>query len=137
MARLCKVGMAVLLAAVCALGQGGGNAALTGTVVDPTGAAVAAAKVTLTQVGTDVRRTAVSNSNGQFNIPSLPPANYRLSVEASGFKIYVQSMTLLADQSGNVQVPLQLGQAQETVTVDATATLVNTETPVISQVIER
>jgi hypothetical protein len=137
MAKFFKLCMAALLAASCALAQGGGNAALTGTVADPTGAAVVGAKVTLIQVGTEVRRTAVSNSNGQFYIPSLPPANYRLSVEASGFKTYVQNMTLLADQSGNVQIPLQLGQAQETVTVDATATLVNTETPVISQVIER
>ena len=137
MQKLSALCTLMVLAATCAFAQGGGNAALTGTVVDPSGAAVAGAKVSLTQTGTEIKRTAVSNASGQFYVPALPPAGYRLSVEASGFKTYVQEITLLADQNGNVQVPLQLGEAKETVTVEATATLVNTETPVISQVIER
>ena len=129
-------GMIFLMAAV-AYGQGGGNAAITGTVTDPSGAVISQARVTMTQAGTQVRRTAATNASGQFTIPSLTPATYRLTVEAAGFKTYVQDVTLLADQSGSLQVPMQLGQAQETVTVEATATLVNTITPVLSQVIER
>jgi hypothetical protein len=129
-------GMACLIAAY-AYGQGGGNAAMAGTVTDPTGAVIASANVTMTQTGTQVKRTTVTNSSGQFNIPSLPPAAYRLSVEAAGFKTYVQDVTLLADQSGSLQVPMQLGTSSETVTVEATATLVNTNTPVLSQVIEQ
>ena len=58
-------------------------------------------------------------------------------MEAPGFKTYVQDITLLADQIGNLQIPMQLGASAETVTVEATATLVNTVTPVLSQVIER
>lgn len=56
MARLFKLYTAAWLTAACVFAQGGGNAALTGTVVDPTGAAVAGAKITLTQVDTEVRR---------------------------------------------------------------------------------
>jgi len=91
----------------------------------------------MTQVGTDVKRTATTNVSGQFTIPSLPPATYRVSVEAAGFKTYVQDVTLLADESGSLQIQMQLGAAQESVTVAATATLVNTVTPVLSQVIEQ
>lgn len=132
-ALLCSV---LLLFAVCAFGQGGGNAAMSGTVTDPSGALVAGAQVSMTQAGTQIRRTATTNASGQFTIPSLPPATYHLSVEASGFKTYAQDVTLFADQTGSLQIAMQLGQAQETVTVEATATLVNTTTPVIGQVIE-
>lgn len=136
MQKLAGVSSIAFLIAACAYGQGGGNAALTGTVTDPTGAVIVGANVTMTQIGTEAKRTATSNGNGQFTMPSLPPANYRLSVEASGFKTYVRDVTLLADQSGFLQIPMQLGQSTETVNVEATATLVNTLTPVLSQVIE-
>jgi Carboxypeptidase regulatory-like domain len=132
LAGLCGM---IFLVAAGALGQGGGNAAMTGTVTDPSGAVISRANVTMTQRGTEVKRTASTNDSGQFSVPSLPPATYRLSVTAAGFKTYVQDVTLLADQSGALQIPMQLGQSTETVTVEATATLVNL-TPVLSQVIE-
>ena len=137
MKRLAAFCVAFVLIAAGAYGQGGGNAALTGTVTDPSGAVIAQARVTVTQIGTAVKRAAIANTNGQFTIPALPPAVYRVSVEAPGFKTYVQEVTLLADQSGSLQIPMTLGQTQEQVTVEATATLVNTVTPVLSQVIER
>lgn len=137
MRKLAVVWGTALVFLACAFGQGGGNAAMTGTVTDPTGAVVAKANVSMTQTGTDVKRATVTNGSGQFTIPSLPPATYRLTVEAPGFKTYVQNVTLLADQNGSLQIPLQLGAATDTVTVEATATLVNTVTPVLSQVIER
>src|ERR1035441_9635065 len=108
----------ILLFAAGAYGQGGGNAAITGTVTDPSGAVIAKANVVMTQIGTEVKRTATTNSNGQFNVPSLQPATYRLSVEAAGFKTYIQDLTLLADQIGNLQIPMQLGTSAETVTVE-------------------
>ncbi len=137
MQKLFTLCILLVLGTACAFCQGGGNAAFTGTVVDPSGAAIAKATVTLTQIGTDSKRAATTNDAGEFTVPSLPPAAYRVSVEAPGFKTYLQDVTLLADQLGHLQIQLQLGQAQETVTVEATATLVNTVTPVISQVIEQ
>ena len=131
-----KCGLAFLIAA-SAFGQGGGNAAMTGTVTDPTGAAIVGANVTMTQIGTEVKRAASTNENGHFTIPSLPPATYRLTSEAKGFKTYSREVTLLADQSGSLQIPMQLGESTETVTVEATSTLVNTNTPVLGQVIEQ
>jgi Carboxypeptidase regulatory-like domain len=137
MQRLAVTFVLVIFLASMAFGQGGGNAAMTGTVTDPSGAAIAGAVVTMTQIGTQVKRSASTNENGQFTIPALPPAAYRVTAEAKGFKTYVRDVTLLADQSGSLQIPMQLGEASETVTVEATATLVNTATPVLSQVIEQ
>jgi hypothetical protein len=136
MKRLAGLCGMILLVAAGAFGQGGGNAAMTGTVTDPSGAVIGSANVTMTDVATKVKRTAVTNDGGLFNIPSLAPATYHLTVEAAGFKRYVQDVTLLADQSGSLQIQMQLGASAETVTVEATATLVNTVTPVLSQVIE-
>ncbi len=136
MKKVVQLFCAVLLIAACALGQGG-NASMSGTVSDPTGATISDAHVTMIQVGTEVKRSATTNASGQFTISSLPPATYRVAVEAKGFKTYNQEVTLLADQNGSLIVPMQLGASSEQVTVEATATLINTVAPVLSQVIER
>ena len=137
MRRLAVTSGLCFLIAATAFGQGGGNAAMNGTVTDPSGAVIAGANVTMTQIGTEVKRTASTNENGHFTIPALPPATYRVAVEAKGFKTYAREVTLLADQNGSLQIPMQLGASTETVTVEATATLVNTATPVLGQVIEQ
>ena len=137
MQKLCLLSGVLLLIGLSAFGQGGGQAAMTGTVTDPSGAVISQAHVTMTQAGTDEKRTATTNASGQFYVPSLAPATYRVSVEAAGFKTYIQEVTLLADQNGSLQIPMQLGAALDTVTVESTATLVNTVAPVLSQVIER
>src|SRR5260370_29702289 len=102
--------MACLMAAG-AYGQGGGNAAMTGTVTDPTGAVIVGANLTMTQIGTEAKRTATTNENGQFTIPSLPPANYRLSEEAKGFKTSARHVTLLADPSASLPTSTHFGQS--------------------------
>ena len=63
--------------------QGLGN--IVGRVLDPNGAAIASARVTATQEGTGFSRTAITDPDGLYVIPSLQPATYNLSVEASGF----------------------------------------------------
>jgi len=86
--------LAILTFASCAFAQGG-NVAISGTVVDPAGALIAGAKVTVTQQSTANSRSTVTNASGQFNIPSLPPTTYTVTVEAAGFKKYVQDVVLL------------------------------------------
>jgi hypothetical protein len=131
--RVCSL---AVLCSAGVYGQGVGTTAITGTVTDPTGAVVPNAKVTATQTGTEVKRTAVTNNDGQFNFPALPPATYRVSVEAPGFKTYTEDVTLLADQVRNLAIRLELGQATQTVAVEASSVQVDTVTPVLSQVIE-
>src|SRR5579864_1527600 len=94
----------ILITAANAYGQGGGNAAITGTVTDTSGAVIAGAGVTVTQEGTGVKRSVATNASGDFNVPSLPPSAYRIVVEAKGFKTYVETTTLLADRILGLQV---------------------------------
>lgn len=135
--------IAVLLAALifvvsaCVFGQTMGNAALGGTVTDPSGAVVPNATVTVTQEGTGVARTATTNASGLFSVSPLTPASYAMKVQAAGFKAIVERVTLLADQARTVNIQLQVGAAAQTVTVQGTSTAVNTVSPVISQVIEQ
>jgi hypothetical protein len=128
----------VLLAfAASAYAQGGGNVAITGTVMDPSGAVIPGAEVKVTQKNTAVTRTQATNGSGQFNLPSLPPATYTVAVTAKGFKEYLQDVVLLADQVRDLDIHLQLGESSQQVTVEESAVQVNTVTPVIAQVIEQ
>jgi hypothetical protein len=134
-----RIMLSVVIALVFATGayaQGGGNVAISGTVTDPSGAVISGARVTVTQKATASVREDTTNANGQFNIPSLPPATYTVSIVSPGFKQYNQDVVLLADQIRNMDVHLQLGQATDQITVEASSVQVNTVSPVLSQVIE-
>lgn len=137
MKRACILAVFFLLVSGYAFGQGGGNAAVTGTVTDPADALVPSAKVTVTQKSTGVVRSVITNASGAFNVPSLPPDTYTIAVEAPGFKKYVQTVTLLADQERAFDVRLELGQASQQVTVEGSSVMVNTVSPVLSQVLEQ
>jgi hypothetical protein len=138
MKRKCiLIAMSLLLVSVYAFSQGGGNVAITGTVTDPSGAVIANAKVTVTQTGTAAKRTVPTNESGHFNVPSIPPGSYTVSVEAPGFKSYVQQVTLLADQIRSMDIHLELGQTSQQITVEGSSVQVDTVTPVLSQVIDQ
>ena len=64
---------------------------IVGTVTDQAGAVVPKATVTLTNIDTNQVRTTVTDAGGYFALTLLPPANYKLGVEASGFRQYLQS----------------------------------------------
>ena len=134
---LIVVAITVLLCGTYSLAQGGGNVAITGTVTDPTGAVVTGAQVKVTQKNTSVTRTENTNGSGQFNVPSLPPASYTVTVEASGFKQYVVDVLLMADQIRDLDIRLQLGESTQQVTVQESSVQVNTVTPVLAHVIEQ
>src|SRR5690348_2731289 len=119
-----------------AFAQGGGNVAITGTVTDPSGAVLPGAQIKVTQKNTSVTRVDTSNSSGQFNVSSLPPGTYTVSVEAQGFKRYVQDVVLLADQIRDMDIHLQVGSATQQVTVEASSVAVNTVSQELGQVIE-
>ena len=120
----------------CAFAQGG-NVAITGTVADPSGAMIAGAKVTVVQKSTSVAHATLTNAGGQFNIPSLPPSTYTVSIEATGFKKYVQDIVMLADQIRDMDVKMQVGEMTQEVMVQESAVAVNTVSPELSQVIEQ
>jgi len=135
--KACLVAALTMVFCFCAYGQGGGNGAITGTVSDPTGAVVPNATVTVTQQSTGIKRSVTTNADGAFDIPSLPPDTYNVSIEASGFKTTAQQFTLLADQQRAINVKMELGATSQQVTVEASSVMVDRVTPVLSQVLEQ
>src|ERR1700719_1271122 len=96
------------------------KASMQGTVTDPQGNAVAAAKVTITNQATQASYDAVTNNQGFYRINELPPGNYTVNVEASGFKKSIsKDVVVEAEQPRGFDVSLQVGTASETVTVVA------------------
>lgn len=128
----------VLLFAGAARLPAQGSGRLIGTVTDPTGAAIPMSTVTVTEVGTNLPRTAVTNQEGYYVLPSLRPSRYLMVVTVTGFRESRQpELTLLADQSLTVNVKLELGPTSETVSVVGSAVQVDTTTPTLRQVIDQ
>src|SRR3954451_15716481 len=100
-------------------------ATLTGVVADPTGAVVPQAKVTLKNEGSgDVRRS-VTNAEGYFTFAAVPVGSYTLSIEAPGFLTYqVANIALQGAERRNVDVNMQVGSTEQTVSVSAVTDLI-------------
>src|SRR6266852_5739437 len=127
---------AFLLAPELSHAQGLGS--ITGRVTDPAGASVAGAQDVATQEGKGFSRTATTDTEGLYVIPSLQPATYILTVEAKGFSTSRETdLTLLADQTLTVNIGLKLGMTTEVVTVSMTALQIDTSTSTLRQVIEQ
>jgi len=93
---------------------------LTGKVTDPSGAVVVNVKVTAIKSDTNSRFETVTNSDGLYTIPFLPPGPYSVTAEASGFKKYLQSgIQIGSDTRVSQDIPLAIGTASESVTVSA------------------
>ena len=126
----------VILAAAPAIAQTAA-ARVEGLVTDNTGAALPGATITATNVGTNASRIDVTDTKGAYSIPALPVGNYRIQVELSGFKTEVTPMTLTVNQVARLDFKLQLGGVSETVTVTATAPLIEKSTSEISTLIDQ
>jgi len=136
--RLRSLAVLFLLAVTmnCALwAQGLGT--IVGTVTDPTGAIVPAAKVKITDEATTQARDGTTNAQGYYVFPSLRPSTYTVSVDASGFApTIIKSVKLQADESVTVNVTLTVKQTKESITVEAAASQVNTTTATVGEVVD-
>ena len=83
---------------------------LRGRVVDSTGAVVPVAKITLTDEGTSINRSTVTNDQGEYTFASVNPSTYTVAAEASGFKQAVRkSVGLATQQSLTLDFALDVG----------------------------
>ena len=99
---------------------------------------MAGAAVRATQADTGFTRTATTDIDGLYVIPSLHPATYNLSIEARGFSNSRQmDIVLLADQTLSLNISVSVGSTTETVTVVGNALQVDTSTSTLRQVIEQ
>jgi Carboxypeptidase regulatory-like domain len=109
-------------------GQTMGTGRMTGTVTDPSGAAVIGALVVAKNLATAAERTVQTNDHGVYVIPALQIGSYEIRVTAGGFKTSTQKNVYLdADTTVTVNVPLELGSAQQSVVVTETPPAIQTE----------
>src|ERR1051325_10942491 len=104
------------------------SATLSGTVEDQNGGVVAGASVTIINVGTRLQREAVTNDQGGFTVPLLPPSTYTIRVRRDGFApIEVQNVVLNVGDNKAIQIQLKAGDVNAQVTVDSDAEAVRTD----------
>jgi hypothetical protein len=99
---------------------------ISGTVSDASGAAVTGANVRAENVATGEKQSATSNETGFFRIPNLNPGQYRLTVEASGFKTMSRQASVDIALVTQANFSLQIGSKTETVEVQDVAPLIET-----------
>ncbi|WP_348266112.1 TonB-dependent receptor [Edaphobacter paludis] len=113
------------------------NATLLGTVADPTGATVANAKITATEMKTGEVHKSVSNGSGNYTFPDLQPGIYSVTAEAPGFKKAThQNIDVQINSSTRVDLDLATGSVSETVFVTTAPPLLQTDRADISTKIE-
>ena len=110
---------------------------ISGSVRDSSQAAVVNATITLRNIGTNEARTVASNNIGYYTFQLLPPATYRLEAEMPGFRHFVrQNVKLDVAVALTVDVELQVGAADETITVTDVATPLDSSSSSLGQVVE-
>jgi hypothetical protein len=120
-----------------ALGQFSSVGSITGVVKDPQGSVVPNASVTVKNSATGLERTTTTSEDGIFTVPQRPTGTYRVTVQASsGFK--KAEVTAVKADVGNptaVNVALEIGSAQETVTIVGGGEVLQTQTANIGNTI--
>ncbi len=124
-----------MLIAFAAHAQGTGE--ITGTVSDPTGAAIGGAKISVTNTGTAAERNVTTNDTGNYDLPALPPGMYTIKVEFTGFRnTERKDVELQVGRVARFDFSLQLGNVSDTVEVSGGAPVLETENASLGTVIE-
>ncbi len=133
-----KLLIALLLFAGIALGQVAiTTARMDGTVTDPQNAVVAGADVTVvSSTGASFKTT--TDGRGQWALPSMPEATYKVTVAMKGFRTtVVDGVVMNAGVPATVNAKLEVGSVAETVEVSGTQELVNTSSATVSDTLEK
>lgn len=127
----------ILVLTRAAIGQSP-NGTISGLVLDPSGRAISSAEVLIVNDATGVKYPGVTNGEGIYAVPNLPPGPYRIQVSEVGFKTLIKPDIVLNVQDAlAINFTLPVGAIAETVTVEGGAPLVNTESGSVSTVIDR
>ena len=129
--------IAALLAAVAPARAQETTASITGFVTDPSGAAVAGATVTATDIERGTPWTTTTNDAGSYNFPRVPIGTYGLKVESKGFQTAVHPpFTLILNQAARIDVQMTVGQISQTIEVSGETPILQTQSAVVSSLID-
>src|SRR5260370_41380945 len=104
------------------------TATVLGAVVDSSGAAVVGVKVSASSLATNIQRETVTDQAGNYTLPSLPAGDYRVTATREGFQVQrIDKVTLQVEQSARLDFTLKIGNISETIEVNASAVVVQTE----------
>src|SRR5262245_26835161 len=134
--RLC-VGLCLALCPAMSFGQAVFGS-ITGTISDPSGAAVVGAKVTITETGKGVSYSTVTNDSGNYLQSHLIVGTYDVVMEAQGFETYARrNIRVNVDEVAQVNAQLTVGKVSNVVSVVATEALLKTEKSDVSDTLEQ
>jgi hypothetical protein len=103
---------------------------VSGTVTDPSGAAITGAKVTVTNAAMGTQNSTVTTDVGQYTVPELPAGLYSVTVVAPGFSTLVRNgITVSVGETATIDLKLAVGQGTATITVTEDAPLLQTDSP--------
>jgi hypothetical protein len=115
--------------------QTGGTGAISGVVTDSTGAMVVGAQVKVTEVSSGYKRTSQTNDNGLYVVSLLPPGTYTFEVTSPGFKVVTSpDVRVIVSSTTTLDIELQPGAANETVTVASSAVDLETQSSTLGRV---
>jgi hypothetical protein len=134
--RLLRVFAAIIIASLSGTlvsAQGTATASLSGVAVDSAGGVIPGATVVVTNKANGTKFNAVTNSTGAFSVPALDAGTYSVTVSLMGFKTAViDEVKLQPGTPASVKAMLEVGSLSETVVVQGSSDLVNTQTATVS-----
>ena len=114
------------------------NASLMGRITDPSKASIGSATVAAISGGTNLRYETTSNGSGEYYLANLPPGPYRLEVEKPGFKKLTKPDVVLHVQDAlSIDLEMAVGEVTQSVTAEAGASLLSTDSATVSTVVDR
>ena len=135
--KMIRLISAVLVLSITGMLRAQDTASIVGTVTDASGAAVADARVTLINAATQFTRTLATNSDGQYVASAIPPGEYEVRAEKQGFqKLARTGIRLTTASKLNVDLQLIVGSQTETVSVTATAPLLQSQSAEVSSLVD-
>jgi len=124
--------LTLALSGITAFGQGGSTGSIAGTVLDPKGAVVPGATVVIKSAATGQENTTQTSSEGAFNVPAMAAGIYTATITAGGFKqAVVTDIKVDVGKPSSINIELEIGSANETVTVVGGGELLQTQSATV------
>ena len=129
------LGLGVVIAPACSAQVSVSTGSITGTVTDPQGASVSNAKVSVTNKDTGASQNFTTTDTGYFSSGALAPGNYRVRIEAAGFKTIEIGVAVQVGQIASANAKLELGASTNVIEVTGSAIQINSEQATVQDVL--